>query len=314
MRISLRRAGRAGVLTAALILIAHVVSVPAAAEPANDLTIVNSASFQGGRTGNDATDAVSRGGFLTVYTDRPVTGEHQTFDFPWPDTTPQGLYIETDSCDGFSGGIRRLPISFAGPNGFGGSQVNFYYSNDYGTEPDSFPHCFGAGYDRITVHPAGGYGAEFSRSVLTMFARPGLFMNGNAPAGTHLHASTGATTSFTDCNNNPNACPVATNGKPNYLLLYTTGGEYYSCPTEMQQCNDPDRVTFTLSAVNGSSTGPPVEQDLEFYGYAEFLGQEQANVKLRSDLAPGTYRLNVNITSELSPKHQDLLVRLGPPS
>ncbi|HEU4422806.1 MAG TPA: serine protease, partial [Pilimelia sp.] len=195
-----------GIYTEVSTYSADIRSTVASLDPtADDFVVVNSASFEAG--------PMATGSFITIFTATQVTPENQPFSFPWPEITPAGLSVETDSC--LPGGAKRLPILFAGPSG-GGTQINLYYPNDYfgGDNTEPFGTC-GADKDAVlTVHRAPGFGGDMSILVPISPARPGIFQgNGggsNAPAGYHLNAVTGAQTSFDDCNADPARCPVAT--------------------------------------------------------------------------------------------------------
>ena len=283
--------------------------------------MVNSASFEG--------PPVMRGGFLTIYTDTPVTDEGATnFPFAKPGTfaSPGGVSVETDECGGTLGPVgpnTRLPLLYIGPSGFGGTQINFYYPNATNPASEMFGTCFNGGFDRFTVRPKAGFGQPRVRDINTNSFRIGLFANGAAPVGYHLNAKTGAPTPFAaapglpSCNSNPGLCPVATNGISNFLILFTTGGESLSCPNRFQPCDAFTRANFRLSRVNGpGQVGPPVDQRVTFYGPVGFLGQEQANVQLLTGTSSGEYRLEVQGGVEVGfpVSVQRLTVHLGPPT
>ncbi len=261
--------------------------------PPGSFTIVNSASFEG--------PPVSRGAFLTVFTDTPVTDEKMDFTFGAPGTfsTPGGVSVETDECGGTLGPIgpnTKLPLLFVGPTNSGGTQINFYYPNSFNRNAEFFGTCLNGGFDRFTVRPKSGFGQPRVRDINTNSFRIGIFADGNgdAPVGFHLNAVTGATTPFSApagtpaCKTSPTACPVATNGVPNILILFTTGGETLSCPNQFQNCQTSfTRARFILSRPDGFFA----DQRVIFYGPDGFLGQEQANVQLLPGTAPGNYKI-----------------------
>ncbi|HEU4423014.1 MAG TPA: hypothetical protein VFR67_10830, partial [Pilimelia sp.] len=151
--------------------------------------------------------------------------------------------------------------------------------------------------------------------------RPGIFQgNGggsNAPAGYHLNAVTGAQTSFDDCNADPARCPVATTNPStgaltqNFLIAFTTGAEKFGCPTASTPCTPPfSPIEFELAPVGGAF----VQQQVTFFGWAGFVGQEQANIRITEDTPPGEKRLKVTVpaNSNLFGSDQRLVVHLGP--
>ncbi|GIH10856.1 hypothetical protein Rhe02_89230 [Rhizocola hellebori] len=243
---------------------------PAAFVPA----VANSASFE--------TGPFASGGFLTAYTRLPVTDEAQGFSFV--SATPAGLSVRSSACGGLS-----MPITYAGPSGFGGTQINFYVPNDFGSEP--YGSCPASGGTTFTIHPSAGYGPDLTKAETLVDFRPALFTAGDAPAGYHLNVVTGATTSFSSCNTNPSACPVSTGGQQNFLIVFTTGGEK-GIPT------------FSLAPLGGGYTPQP----LPFYGYAGFIGQEQGNVQIAGGTSAGEKRLRIDGGS------QQLRIVLGNPT
>jgi uncharacterized protein (TIGR03437 family) len=302
-----------GVYTELSTYSADIRSVAASLDPTgDDFVAVNSASFEAG--------PMATGSFITIFTATQVTPESQPFSFPWPTTTPAGLSVETDSC--LPGGAKRLPILYAGPSG-NGTQINLYYPNDYfgGDNTEPFGTC-GADKDAVlTVHRAPGLGADMSMIVPISPARPGIFQSGNgggnAPAGYHLNAVTGAQTSFETCNADPARCPVATTNpntgalEQNFLIAFTTGAEKFGCPTVSTPCTPPlSPLTFQLAPVGGAF----VEQQVTFVGWAGFVGQEQANIRIAAGTPPGEKRLRVTVPSRLNlfGSDQRLVVNLGP--
>jgi uncharacterized protein (TIGR03437 family) len=271
----------------------------AAAPAAADVRVVNSASLEDG--------PVPRGAYVTIFTDAPVSDQTATPPFPWPDTAA-GVTVETDGC---APGVptRRLPILFVGPSGTG-SQINLYYPNDYDPDREPFGTCvqFRAPSETLTITPKPGFGGPIRTTISTVPARPALWQNGVAPDGYHVDADTGAQTALADCNATPARCPVATAGRPNRLVVLTSGAEIFSCPVATLACNGDPRASFRLTPPGGL----PVEQPLDFLGFGGIFGKEQANLALRADTVPGEYRLSVRISTAGSPAYsQELLVRLG---
>jgi streptogrisin C len=269
----------------------------------NDFVPVDSAAFQG--------FALVTGSFITLYTTFPVTDESLTFPFPWADQTPDGMTVSTDNCQPF--GNHTLKIAFVGPSGFGGNQINVYYPNTYqgGRNVEPFT-CDGGGPTVLTVHPKPGFGGDIRREVVMFAARPAMFMAaGGSPAGFHYNAATGDLTLISDCNANPARCRVATNDQQNFLIAFTTGGELYGCPDVDIPCTPPmSGLGFSLAPVGGG----PVRQDLTFFGFAGFVGQEQANIRILPGTPAGEYRLRVESPPPLPRTDQQLVVRLGPPN
>jgi secreted trypsin-like serine protease len=235
--------------------------------------VVNSASFE--------TGPLATGGFITLYTPLPVTDEAQAFSFVG--TTPAGLSVRSSACGGLN-----LPITYAGPSGFGGTQINLYHPNDTGGEP--YGSCPASGPTTFTIDPTPGYGPDLTKNETLVDFRPALFADGDAPAGYHLNVVTGATAAFSSCNANPAACPVATGGQQNFLIVFTTGGEKGT-------------PTFSLAPLGGGYTPQP----LTFYGYAGFIGQEQGNVQIAGGTSGGEKRLRIDGGS------QQLRIVLGNP-
>jgi hypothetical protein len=149
---------RSGVIGLTLALAAVIVVASAsrgstaAAQQVNSFTAVNSASSE---TGSQA-----RGGFITLYTAEPVTDEEATYPYPWPQQTPGGLYVQTDSCQD-ENDYRKLPVLYVGRSG-GWSQLNVYLANVDDTEETNGP-CDASGHDRFTLHPKPGFGPDITR-------------------------------------------------------------------------------------------------------------------------------------------------------
>ena len=300
-----------GVYTQLSTYSAEIRNVAASLDPTNDdFVAVNGASFEAG--------SMATGSFVTIFTATPVTNENQPYAFPWPDTTPAGLFVQTDSCA--PGGAKRLPILFTGPSG-AGTQINLYYPNDYlgdaNTEP--FGTCGGDKDAVLTVHRAPGLGSDMSMVVPTSPVRPGIFQSGNgggnAPAGYHLNAVTKAETQFDTCNADPGRCPVATRDPntgalvQNFLVAFTTGAEKLGCPTVSTPCTPPfSPIEFHLAPVGGAFE----KQQVTFFGWAGFVGQEQANIRIVEDTPPGEKQLKVVGPNTFFGSDQRLVVRLGP--
>jgi len=275
------------------------------------ISVVNSASFE------NPSFTVATGAFLTIYTTAPVTSEPAT-QYPFPATrqTPAGVFVQTDACAP-GGPVARLPILYVGPSGFGGTQLNVYYPNGYfgGRNTEPFP-CPAFERPRITVHASNG--TEVSTVIQLSRVAPGIFTADNftAPSGYHLNAVTGAQTPISTCNadGTGRACPVSTNGVRNFLILFTTGGEMLGCPDFAVPCTPPFAgfPTQFFLAAPGSPGGSGSAQDLAFYGWAGFLGQEQANIRLTADIGAGTYSLWMRVPNFFISPQQRLAVKLGP--
>src|SRR5262245_15137019 len=99
-------------LAAALVATGIVMPTAAHADPIppGSFTIVNSASFEG--------PPVSRGAFLTVFTDTAITNEgpiNFAFSAPGTFSTPGGVSVETDECAGTLGPVgpnTKLPLLY----------------------------------------------------------------------------------------------------------------------------------------------------------------------------------------------------------
>jgi hypothetical protein len=271
---------------------------------ADGVVVVNSASVEGA-----SRLMVASGAFLTVYTSTPVTAEPaRSYPFPSTTVTPGGLSVGTDSCGAVA---TNLPILFAGPSGSGGTQINVYYPNAYqgGRNVEPFS-CAGFDTTRFTVRASTGA----TLSTLTRLARvqAGIFTaNGGGtgvPAGYHLNAVTGAQTPLTSCDADTTgrACPVSTGGVQNFLIVFTTGAEMLGCP-------DPT-IACTLSFGRPAFLLNGVRQGLTFFGWAGFLGQEQANIQIAAGTGFGTYGLSIQGPSFFPDSGQALPVKLGRPN
>jgi hypothetical protein len=266
---------------------------------------VSSSSFDG--------EPVPTGTFLTLYTSVPVTDEAQGLPFPWPDRTPGGLSVRTNTC-GLNNGAGRLPILFVGP-AFGGTQINLYYPNDYvgGENTEPFGACPTPRLTELTLEPKPGFGGPIRTPVALTIARPGMFLDfssPNTPAGYHYNPSTQAQTTFAECNADTTGtkCPVSTGGNANYLILFTGGAERFGCPDFRIACTPQlSGIAFSLAPPGGGF----VQQPLDFFGWAGFIGQEQANVRILPDTSPGPNRLRVTVPNTFPQSTQELTVRLG---
>jgi uncharacterized protein (TIGR03437 family) len=278
-----------------LLLLAALALLVPAAPAAADFRAVTSASFEEG--------PLPRGSFITIFTDTPVTDETVTNPFPWPDSAG-GVVVDTDGCAPDVNG--RLPVLFVGPRS-GGTQINVYYPNNFGSEPLGTCLVPGPAMETLSVTPKPGFGGRFSKTIRTVPARPALWTSGAAPDGVHVDAATGARTPLATCNANPARCPVTTNGRLNRLSFLTSGVEIYSCPLPARACDANPRLSFRLTAPGGR----PVEQPLDALGPSSVFSKEQADVTLRAGTVPGTYRLSASLAASGVPSAQQLLVRLG---
>ncbi len=280
------------------------------------VSIVNAASQQSGDLG-----AVARGSLATFYVQPPITGETLRFS-AWVEETPTGAWIALENCRVDTTTSRteskKLPILFIGTFGSGSeayNQFSVYIPNDIGPEPyGACQQSLPQGYlSKYVFHPAPGHGGEFFKLAGHIQQLPGIFTANStgtgAPSGFHLNAKTGEQTTISNCNTTPAACPVSTGGLPNYLILYLTGGEVLACNEGGEKkCSDPknffDVVHFRLN---------DVELPLLFYGYAGYLGQEQANLQIKPGAAEGNYALTVTAGGGcvVCPK-RSLPVSLGP--
>jgi hypothetical protein len=104
------------------------------------------------------------------------------------------------------------------------------------------------------VYPDLGFDSDLTRPVTLVAAKPGIFErndDGVTPDGFHFNPGTNTYTPIADCNSGAAACPVSTGGQPNFLVLFTTGGEVLG----------PSGVRFELAAPGG----PFVPQPVTFY-------------------------------------------------
>ena len=124
---------------------------------------------------------------------------------------------------------------------------------------------------------------------------------------------TGAQTPLSTCNADTTgrACPVSTNGQQNFLVVFTTGAERMGCPDSAIPCTPSfGQPTFFL----GTPGSPPrtgVQQTTAFFGWAGFLGQEQANIQIAPGTPPGLNVLSSRMPSFFGNSAQVLPVRLG---
>ncbi|MFE0021122.1 hypothetical protein [Amycolatopsis sp. NPDC059021] len=282
------------------------------ASPAG-FTIVNAASFEAG-----GADSLAPGGFLTVFTDKAVTGESaKTFPFPGTKSTPGGVRVSTDGCRADLPTF-DLDILYVGPAAGGGTQLNVYYPNSYqgGRNLEPTP-CTNTAPSTVTVHPSAGLGPDLRKTFQIIAVQPGIFTADSSgtgvPAGYHQNAVTGEQTPLTTCNADitGRACPVSTSGQQNFLVVFTTGAEMMGCPDNTVPCTTPfGQPTFFL----GTPGSPPrtgIPQTTAFFGWAGFLGQEQANIQLTPATPPGLNVLSVQVPSYLGHSARVLPVRLG---
>lgn len=264
------------------------------------VNIVNSASQADGYLGG-----VARGSLATIYVQPLITAETINFS-KWVQETPTGASISLDNCTSDPVTAKKLPIlsvSVVGKGDTAYNQFNVYIPNDIGDEPyGTCQHLLPSNLlPKYTFRPAPGFGAEFSTFANILPSFPGIFTaNGSgagAPAGFHLNATTGAMTSISNCNTTPEACPVSTNGQPNYLVLYLTGGEALGCNESgdkkcSEQKNFFETPHFRLNSLDILRLSV-VEQPLLFYGTSGYLGVEQANLQIKPGTQAGRYTLSV---------------------
>ena len=256
--------------------------------------------------------AVARGSLQTFYISPPMTNETLNFS-KWVEETPGGAFIRLNNCaPDRSLKVRILSVYTVGSGPLAYNQFTVYVPNairvekeEYGACPD--PDTFT--FENFTFHPKTGFGNEFTKLATRAPFFPGIFSvdgsGGSAPSGFHFNATTYVATSFSNCNNTPSACPVSTGGVQNYLILYTTGGEALACDeTSSYKCSvEYNAPRFRLNGV---------EQLVEYYGDSGYLGQEQANVRIKSGTAAGTYSLTITAPPPGYASSRALTVRLGP--
>lgn len=289
-------AAGAAMLATAIGLFGTATPASGAAQQVRDFTVVNSFSYEPGLQ--------ARGGFLTIFTTVPVTGESSTFE-PWRQETPNGLYVSTNACTA-GGGQYRLPILYVGP-AFAGSQLNVYVPNSIDPQFETFGICDNSGNDTVTVHPAAGFGADITKPVPTVVSRPGIaFTDGNVPVGYHFNAFTTRQTPLTDCAADPASCPVAVQGVVSQVVIFLTGAEVFGCGGSKPACTPQSPARFTLT---DTSTGSGFQQRLFILG-RDGLGREGAGMVLVLPGGGGDYLLRVTTPGVNS--QQALSVRVGP--
>lgn len=243
---------------------------------------------------------IQRGGFVTIFVSPALSGETLNFTHPWPDTTPNGAWIELSNCQTTPSEVsKKLPIVGIFNIGSGAqSQVNVYIPNHLGSE-SPFGSCqSGMGADnKFKAHWVDGTEVSITVSGDGIGDFPGIFTVNSTGTGTpngfHYNATTATFTTLSNCASAPNVCPVSTGGVMNFLIVYTTGGEALSC-----QNGTPVRcdgiVGFGLPIFRFNSRTSPINLTVTFYGYAGFIGQEQANIPLPVGIGAGTYNLSVH--------------------
>ncbi|MCI0524731.1 MAG: hypothetical protein L0Y75_05655 [Acidobacteria bacterium] len=254
--------------------------------------------------------AVARGSLQTFYVSPPMTNETLNFN-PWVEETPGGAFIRLNNCaPERSLKVRILSVHTVGSGLLAYNQFTVYVPNAIGPEiygacpdPDSFT------FENFTFHPKVGFGNEFTKLATRAPFFPGVFSvdgaGASVPSGFHLNATTGAATTFSNCNATPSACPVSTGGVQNYLIFYTTGGEALACREDSDyKCS----VEYNTPRFKLNGVGQPVI----YYGDSGYLGQEQANVQIRPGTAAGTYSLTITAPPPGYASGRSLTVRLGP--
>lgn len=291
-------------LVAVAAVVAVSITVPARpAIAAAPFTVVSAASYEGIDGSGGATPS---GALLSIFTDRPVTGEATAFT-PWTMRTPGGVWVETGCAAGRQPIV--LPLLYVGPSG-SGTQLNFYLPNPDGPEP--YGTCDGAGSIWIAVHPGAGYGAVMLREgIRTVTAHPGIFSVGLAPAGSHVDGRSQLVTPIATCLSllgvDPTVCPVSSGGRPAGLRLYLTGAERFLC----DPCGS-GPLAFELAPVVGDTVGGFVRQSLVRL-VRDSLGVERAEVVVAGSMPAGTYRLRVTSTVSTASPVQ-LTVGFGRPA
>lgn len=262
------------VVAATLMLMSALATSARADEP---VKVMNSASFQ--------LAPVARGALLTIYTSTEVSSDvFQPYD-PWDVKSRDGMRVLA-SCAHYDD-LRPMRISFVG-KAFGGNHINFYYPNKIGNEPWD-KDCANDGLSQVLVYPANG-GTPLRAEIMTLPAHPGIFMQGDSPAGDHMTPS-GSRTVLAECRNDLPSCPVRQGGKPSELRLVLTGAEWFLCD---DPCTRTD-IIFELGpdpkAPDSSWKTLPIRSIV-----SKATGSEEALVKLRSDTAPGKQYLRVRNT------------------
>jgi hypothetical protein len=254
--------------------------------------------------------AVARGSLQTFYVSPPMTNETLNFN-PWVDETPGGAFIRLNNCSpDRSFKVRILSVHTVGNGPLAYNQFIVYVPNAVGAEPfGACPDPDAFTFENFTFHPKAGFGGEFTKLATRAPFFPGIFSvdgaGANVPSGFHYNVTTGAATTFSNCNTTPSACPVSTGGVQNYLIFYTTGGEALACNE-----NGSYKCSVEYNAPRFRLNG--VEQPVLYYGYAGYLGQEQANVQIRPGTAAGTYSLTITAPPPGYASSRSLTVRLGP--
>jgi hypothetical protein len=287
------------------------------------VTIVNAASQAGCPSSGSPSSRCTNGQFITVYVSHLPTSASNlgSYSTPWPQVLSDGFKLRFDSCGSPPNNARNTAL--LGMWDLGGYyQINAYVPGDsLITQGEPYEGVCGAISGPLTVtfnvmaapntpfHVANGFQANFFKPAGMQLRSPGIFAaNGSGagvPAGTHYNQTTFTHTSLSVCNATPSACPITTGGVPNFLILYTTGGENMQCgvPPPAPGLPPPTPACpVTTFPATGQNIGFKVGANVQYwinpvYLGEGFLGQEQWNIPLNT-LPPGSYTITARFASQ----------------
>ncbi len=272
-------------------------------------TIVNSASLLEciQTPGPGTRGKCTNGMFVTFYIAPNVTSVTGDFSYLWPQELPDGFKLRYESCQAQPNNFIDMGILGVYQH-TGYQQVNAYVPGDVAlTQGEPYGSCNLINQQTVVtfnVLSAPGspfriaHGqANFFKQVTAERATPASFSaNGSgttgAPAGFHLNFNVGVPgglyTPLQTCNADPSQCPVTTNGQPNFLVLYTTGGENIQCDSPMACDSQTDRPAIRLTNPQGARTRLVPDSITEAY-----LGQEQWNIRINTLVPDQQYTLTI---------------------
>jgi hypothetical protein len=269
-------------------------AAPASASGSFSATVANRASGEGGNQ--------ALGSILRIQTSVPVGAEANYSPFTsTPGGINDGLRVNTSDCNFHF--ARDLPIISVAP---GGTRIDVYY-------PGPVDHGFGVCTSQtavvFTVNRANAFGggASWPTTVQMVAAKPGIFEVNDAgfePDG-QFYSPVSGYRAISECNASPSSCVLVPGSS--FLILYTTGGEALSC----SPCPG-NTIRFELSRLSPDGFFF-VSQPVDFYGFAGFTGQEQANVRITVD-DPGVYVVRVADTASGFISSKFLRVTFGVPA
>ncbi|MGH9935109.1 MAG: hypothetical protein ACREAM_02625 [Blastocatellia bacterium] len=298
-----------------------------------DFVIANSASYE---------QRWARGALMTVFTNRQVSNDNQTYPTPVTVTTDGMRLGRTHQIAVAPSTPVDLPLigvyTLTAANGVKYNQINFYNTapvpagdatpapawtcDDVLGQPNLYTIFVPPAYRSLWNNEQwleSNYNTSWSDS-------PALFLEeapGRVPAlvGHHLRWYDGAITPLPTCDATPSSCPVSStnpaDGKSemNYLIAYTTG--HYQPPC-IGAANCAAAYSWRFLLWDDART-VGVFQGVEFWGRGTgFLGYEQINIRINPGTPAGAYWVSLFNLSPGDPVNQSgqslLRVKLGAPN